>query len=52
MLILLSGVPTTGTSAVAGGLSRVLPAPVFSVYPTESANVSRVLRYLGRPERS
>ncbi|MCI0689650.1 MAG: ATP-binding protein [Sporichthyaceae bacterium] len=37
MLILLSGVPATGKSAVADELSRVLPAPVFSVDPIESA---------------
>lgn len=37
MLILFSGVPGTGKSAVADELGRMLPAPVFSVDPIESA---------------
>ncbi|HKA67742.1 MAG TPA: AAA family ATPase [Actinomycetes bacterium] len=37
MLILFSGLPGTGKSAVADELGRVLPAPVFSVDPIESA---------------
>ena len=37
MLILFSGLPGTGKSAVADELARALPAPVFSVDPIESA---------------
>ncbi|HKE52512.1 MAG TPA: AAA family ATPase [Actinomycetes bacterium] len=37
MLILFSGLPGTGKSAVADELARLLPAPVFSVDPIESA---------------
>jgi predicted kinase len=37
MLIVLSGLPGTGKSAVADGLARVLRVPVLSVDPIESA---------------
>ena len=37
MLIVLSGLPGTGKSAVADGIARALRLPVLSVDPLESA---------------
>lgn len=45
MLVLLSGLPGAGKSALADGLGRSLPAAVFSVDPIESAILAAGLEH-------
>ena len=40
MLIIVSGLPGTGKSAIADGLGQAIGAPVLSIHPIESALVS------------